>query len=363
MVRSRASMTKLVLSLVMLAVLGLAGAVSSASAGTANAGLATASRSDPLTGMPLGNYTGGQDEVFPAYFAATGETKRLLGLVALRPRMRWFGTFSYPTSPQESARDYIDNVTVGNPAVLSQMAVFRLVPWEYDACHRLPTAADQTDYRGWINQFAAGIGASRVALVLQPDLPFALCIPHRSQLPLQEVAYAARVFSSLPHTTVYLDVGASDWPTVGQASWILRHSGVRYTRGFALGATHYASNEAEIRYGAKLVASLRAKGIRGMHFVINTSQNGRPFTYAQYHGPDYDNAFVCARASSRRCVTLGIPPTTDVTNRRWGLSAKARRLARRLVDAYLWIGRPWLYRQDHPFDLQRTLALARTSPF
>jgi hypothetical protein len=62
-------------------------------------------------------------------------------------------------------------------------------------------------------------------------------------------------------------------------------------------------------------------------------------------------------------VTLGIPPTTDVSNRRWGLSPTARRLAGSLVDAYLWIGRPWLYMQNDPFDLQRTLALAATTPF
>ena len=133
--------------------------------------------------------------------------------------------------------------------------------------------------------------------------------------------------------------------------------------GFALGATHYASNEDEIRYGAKLVGALGASGIKHMHFVINSAENGRPFTYAQYHGPDYDNAGVCATRHSRRCVTLGIPPTTNVTSRRWGLSRTARRLAGRYLDAFMWIGRPWLYDQASPFDLQRTLQLARTSPF
>jgi hypothetical protein len=52
-----------------------------------------------------------------------------------------------------------------------------------------------------------------------------------------------------------------------------------------------------------------------------------------------------------------------VTSPRWGLSATARRLAGRYVDAYMWIGRPWLDNQDSPFDLQRTLQLAATTPF
>jgi hypothetical protein len=62
-------------------------------------------------------------------------------------------------------------------------------------------------------------------------------------------------------------------------------------------------------------------------------------------------------------VTLGIPPTSEVTNRRWRLPASVRRLAGRYVDAYLWIGRPWLVGQTDPFDLQRTLLLAASTPF
>ena len=50
----------------------------------------------------------------------------------------------------------------------------------------------------------------------------------------------------------------------------------------------------------------------------------------------------------KRCVTLGIPPTVDVGDPKWGLSANDRRLAERYVDAYLWFGRPWLYNQAAP---------------
>jgi hypothetical protein len=34
-----------------------------------------------------------------------------------------------------------------------------------------------------------------------------------------------------------------------------------------------------------------------------------------------------------------------------------------LADANLWIGRPWLENQAHPFDLQRPLGLSATTPF
>lgn len=344
-----------------LSLICLGAACSSAWAGVANGGLPGAPASNPLAGLRWGNYSGSLDEVFPAYRSATGADRQLLGLIALRPRVRWFG--AWYRDPAAVARKYIENVTGGDPNVLAQMAVFRLVPWEGEACRRLPTAVEQASYKAWIDAFATGIGSSRVALILQPDLPFANCVPRRSHVPLQLVAYAARRFNALPHTSVYIDAGASDWATVRQAVSILRAAGVRYARGFALGATHYASTQDEIGFGAKVIRGLAAAGLRGKHFVINTAQNGRPFTYQQYHGRNYDNARVCQTRTQTRCVTLGIPPTVRVAAARWRLAAGARRIAARSVDAYLWIGRPWLYDQADPFDLSRSLALARSTPF
>jgi endoglucanase len=344
-----------------------AGWAATASAGVANAGLVRQNQaqgqSNPLAGLPWGNYSGPQDEVFPAYRAASGRNRQLLGEIALRPRVRWFGAWYGNGDIQQTITDYIANVTGGNPNVLAQLAVFRLVPWEDAACHGLPTAAEQASYQQWIQALAAGIGSARVAVILQPDLPFALCVPHHSKLPLQLVAYAARVLDTLPHTTVYLDVGAADWPTVKEAVGLLRSAGVQYARGFALNATHYDSTAHEIEFGARVAQGLAAAGIPARHFVINTASNGRPFTYQQYHGPDFNNAAVCRTRASRRCVTLGIPPTSDVTSPRSGLSAHDRGLAARYVDAYLWFGRPWLDDQSDPFDLSRALALAATTPF
>lgn len=343
--------------------LALAAWTAPARAGMANAGIPGAPSSDPLAGLPWGNYTGPQDEVFPAYERSSGRTRRLLGLIALRPRMRWFGSWYPDDQARATARDYIAGVTGGRSDVLSQMAVFRVDPWEGAACHALPTQAQQASYRSWIDAFAAGIGSARVALVLQPDLPFALCAPRHSHLTMLMVAYAARVLDALPHTTVYLDAGAADWESVGQATALLAGSGVRYARGFALDDTHYDSTQSEIYFGQRIVQALARRGIPGLHFVVNTASNGHPFTFQQYHGPDFDNAAVCRSRHSVRCASLGIPPTTDVTDPRWGLSRRARAVAGRLVDAYLWIGRPWLYNQSDPFVLSRSLALAASTPF
>ena len=132
---------------------------------------------------------------------------------------------------------------------------------------------------------------------------------------------------------------------------------------FALNATHYDSNEHEILFGSQVVRALASDHLADKHFVINSASNGRPFTFQQYHGGNFDNAAVCRTRRSVRCVTLGVPPTWHVTDRRWGLPAGVRSIAGKLLDAFLWIGRPWLQNQASPFDLQRSLQMARTTPY
>ena len=331
-------------------------------AGTANAGIAGAPASNPLAGMPWGVYHGTLDGIDPAYDAARGRNRRLLAAIALRPTAHWFGAWDADGTATDLARQYIRASPRGRPDALTQVAVFRLDPWEEPACSHLPTARQQASYKTWIDNFAAGIGDSRVALILQPDLPFASCAPGGSLLPLHLVAYAAQVFSSLPHATVYIDGGARDWEPVAKAVSLLEHAGVAYTRGFALNDTHYDSTGAELTFGAAVARKLAGAGIPDMHFVINTAENGAPFMRYRYSGNKLNPA-VCANRHARTCATLGIPPTWHTALARWKLSPRQRSLAARFADAYRWIGRPWLLDGAYPFELQRSLGLAASTPF
>jgi endoglucanase len=350
----------IVLCACLAAVLALA---PSASAGTANAGLPGVP-ANPLAGLRWGIFTRArEDGAYAAWQSASGENRDLLAKIALTPRVRWYGDWVSDGGAENEARRYIDNVTGGDPDVLSQMAVFRLHPWENAACARPPTATEIASYHNWIDGFARGIGSARVALILQPDLPFALCVPGGGAAKaLAQVAYAAQVFSALPHTTVYIEVGSADWPTARQATSLLRSAGIQYTRGFATNATHYNSTAAEIVWGQQILNLLGRSGIRGKHFVVNTAANGHPFTYQQAPRT-FRQVRTCRSMTQRRCVSLGIPPTTDVANPRWNLPRRARSIAQRSVDAYLWIGRPWLEHQSNPFNLQAALAVARWDPF
>ena len=339
----------------------LAVSASAALAGPANGGLPGASRSNPLAGMPWGHYTGTMDGVYPAWQNARGARQRLLARIALRPLAYWFGSWFADWYAPTAAREYIASDTGGNPNALAQMAVFRLDKWEQAACTDDPSRAAQASYRRWVDNFAAGIGASRVALILQPDLPFALCAPTR--VPLQLVAYAAKTFSALPHTTVYIDGGVHWFPMRSdQAVSMLEQAGVRYARGFALNTTEYDATGAELEYGASIVRGLQAAGYGTKHMVINTAQNGAPFLNGQYHG-NVGNPRVCANRHDAICATLGIPPTSDTASPHWGLTGAQRSIAARYADAYLWIGRPWLDYGSNPLDIARMLGLSASSPF
>jgi endoglucanase len=332
---------------------------SPATAASGPAPRAAAASTNPLANRTWGNYTSKYDALYDYYAHSTGAKRALLARIALQPHMRWFGSWTADSDIKSQMQEYIKTVTKGNPSVLVQMAIFRLNPWEGAACRQLPTAAQQASYKRWINNAAAGIGSAHVAMVLQPDLPFAFCVPKHSLIPLGLVSYAASKFSSLPHTSVYIDAGAQDWKSVANDAWMLRMAGVAHARGFALDATHFDGLPSEIRYGGAVNAQLAKAGITGRKFVINTDQNGRPFKAGQVSTARFNDMTPCTKASQRFCSAVGVSPTWHVANSSFGLPAWAASLALRECDAYLWFGRPWLkppsvFRGDYAMSLARS---------
>ncbi|MFZ1995005.1 MAG: glycoside hydrolase family 6 protein [Solirubrobacteraceae bacterium] len=326
--------------------------VGPASAGTANAGLGHTATGNPLAGMKWGVYEGPIDGVWPAYAAARGRARSLLGKIALRPRAVWAGFWD--TNARETARESIQDSAQGDPNVLTQVALFRLNPWE--SCSGSWSAGNQAAYRAWVRSYAAGIGSSRVALILQPDLPFAACVP--TAVPEQLVSYAATVFNALPHTTVYIDAGAYGWDRPATIAQMLERSGIRRSRGFALDVTQYGSTDLQLQWGAAINRDLAAAGARDKHFVINTDENGTPYLAGQVPGGAARSNYTppCNHPGQQVCQRLGIPPTTDVANPRWHLSAADRSIAAAQADAYLWVGRPWMINAG-PFSLRYALTL------
>ena len=325
----------------------------------------TSTPGNPLAGRAWGVYQGPLEHSWRAYRTASGAQRDLLAKIALRPKATWFGHWLRTERVHENVRAYIQDSQHGDPDALVQMAIFAIQPWEREACERLPTAEEKARYRAWIDQVAQAIGNAHVALVLQPDAPFALCAPRGSDVPLELMRYATKRFEQQPNTSVYIEAGAADWlrDDAAKALRILVPAGIRLARGFALNSTHYDSTARQVRFAADISRALEARGIPGKYAVVNTAQNGKPFKGYEYDGPNFDNARVCSGRDDARCVTLGIPPTTDVASPRWGLSPAVASEASAYVDGYLWFGRPWLYNQASGWDQRRALRLARTTPY
>jgi endoglucanase len=324
---------------------------------------------NPLAGRPWGVYKGSQEQAWQPYRSASGHRKKLLAKIALRPKAKWYGAWLSPRQIRSSVRKYVRNSVRGHPHALVQLTIFRVQPWEQEATRRLPTKAEIASYHKWIDNCATALRRAHVALVLQPDGPFANQAPHHSLVLSHLVRYAAKRFSQQPNTSVYIEAGSADWTrgNIRPAVKLLSNGGIGYARGFALNATHYDATTSEIHFGTRIAQSLARRGYHNKHFVINTADNGRPFTgkwwRAHPTGTGFNNAGVCQTKTQTHCVTLGIPPTWRVTASRWGLPATARAQAAKYVDAYLWFGRPWLKGQSNPFEMSRALPMCRTTPY
>lgn len=320
---------------------------------------------NPLAGGPWGIYKGATDGVWPAYQQATGTNKALLAKIALRSRARWFGSFIPTADVQSKVHSYIAEMQQAQGAdVLVPIAAFRQFP-NHESNKDQPIS--QQAYKDWYDALAAGIGDARAVVILEPDLAVILKDAWRPDIRERLVKYAAQKLAALSNTTVYIEAGSADWLTVAAAAQLLKRSGVGSVRGFALSGTHYDTTTRNIKHGRQIVAKLASLGIPGKHFVIDTADNGHGFTFAQYKqrhpGSDVTNPIVCTTKAQRVCESLGIPPTWDVTNAKWHLSARVASMASRFVDAYLWYNRPWLDHNASPFLLSRALPLARTSPY
>ncbi len=340
---------------------------------------ASRTTANPLAGRTWGH--GDLDPTLDAFNAASGSApdQALLAKMALQPKAAWLGSWWSTDKLGKVVSRYIATAQAGDPEALVQLATFRMEPWEQESCNRVSTTQEQQDYKAWFNTLAAAIGSAHVAIVQQPDGPFVLCAPRKSKAHAELISYGTQVLSALPNTSVYVEVGAADWPMDDpkKAARIAKLGGVRYARGIALNGTHYDTTERQVIFGAQVAQQLAKQGMPGKTVVVNTTQNGRGFRAGDFQkkykkdtcnlakatGSCYDHAPVCTSPTQRVCVTLGIPPTTDVANPAWGLTAKANALAQQYVDGYVWFGRPWLFMQNQPFQLNRALDLARSTSY
>jgi endoglucanase len=236
----------------------------------------------------------------------TADAKKVLRL-AETPQFKWFGMWEQPVIGK--LRGMFE--TAGDQVPL--LAVFGDDHKCTGASFSGGGAAQDTRYRRWIDLVARGIGDNEVVIAFEPDsLGLVDClIPSRRPARYRTLAYGVKVLSKLPNATVYIEAGASDWMTPGEAARKLKAVGVKRVRGFMLNATHMTTNAANIRHGLKI-----SRRVGGKHFIINTSHNGNGPLYRAGH------TIWCNPPNA----AAGTLPTTKTGNGK--------------VDAFLWVERP-----------------------
>ena len=315
-----------------------------------------------------GVYQGSADMAWTAYEKANKAQRADLKWFIDQPRATWMGAWIPDNQIAAKTKKYIELSQNGDPDALVQMTIFRMQPWYTESQKKVPTKKQITSYKRWIRASAAAIGDTPTALMLQPDSTFLRGVPN-FKLSAGLIRFAAQEYGALPRTRVYLETGGWDWPSPGQggvkeAVRLLDAMGMEYADGVVTNTTHYNRTEWDVQRIADISRAFAERGMPGRKGIVNTSSNGKGFEFGLYNGPDPDHARPCRTLTQKgMCVTLGIPPTTDVANAKWGLDAKTRDLAREYVDAYMWVGRPWLKRQASPFMMKRTRSLIKSSPY
>jgi endoglucanase len=304
-------------------------------------------------------------------------------------KAKYFGHWIPDAQVFQKTKEYIEATQAGDAHKLTIMTLFRMYPWEGQASilTRLPSAADIASYKTYVNGMAKAIGDNRVAVVLQPDGFFAWKAfetwknkvgRKKALVPARLLAWASKTLSQAgPNTTVYVDMGSEDWARgkVAPVAKFLKLSGVKYARGFSLNVSHKNYLDREIEFAKKVSQALAKMGLPGKHAVLDTVDNGQPFHGSEINPPGSaytqpGEILPCKTKTEKKpCTALGIPPTTDVDNPAWGLSAKDAKTAVKYVDAYLWVSRPWLPDQGEggtKFSPQYATLLLKTwvfSPF
>jgi endoglucanase len=130
-------------------------------------------------------------------------------------------------------------------------------------------------YRTWIANAAAGMKGSSPLVVLEPDaLPFlGACAGQGPRVQL--LRYAVKQLDRAG-AWVYIDAGHDGWQSALTMAQRLKAAGVAQARGFSLNVGNFRPTGDEQAYADQVLADLRALGVGGGHYVIETARNGAP---------------------------------------------------------------------------------------
>ncbi|HEU5036792.1 MAG TPA: glycoside hydrolase family 6 protein [Nocardioides sp.] len=194
-----------------------------------------------------------------------------------RAQAFWVIPEAYGTaSVKDKVREYTgDAAAARKTPVLTVYGVPGRDCGQYSSGNPLQTSAQ---YRAWITQVAAGLRSTHALVVLEPDA-LALFSSSVQTCPTKPdgwqgmLRYASRKLSATG-AWVYLDAGHSNWTPYDDRPKYLKAAGIAFDRGFSTNVSNFRPTSAEKAYAGTMLSGLRRLGVKGMHYVVDTSRNG-----------------------------------------------------------------------------------------
>ena len=344
-------------------------------AGLAGAGRAARGEPDqPARAAACGASTGAAGPGVAAVHAGEGRDPRARSRRSPSARAPSGTASSSPTARVRSTvTDYVASSQAGNPETLAQMAVFRMVPWEGEACKRrddagrgreLPHLDPGARRRHRQRAHAGGDAARRPVPALRPGPRGEVRAADLGHPDAQRPAEHQRLHRRRRGRLVPERHRAGVVPVRGDPGARAASSTPAASRSTPP-TTPARSRTSTAAWRSS--PSCRPTATATQHFIVDTAKSGRPTLWRDMVSATpkglRNNARTCTTRAMKRCVTLGIPPTPRPADPQWGLPERAAPMAAQYVDGFVWFGRPWLFNQADPFVTSRALDMARSTPW
>jgi endoglucanase len=154
-------------------------------------------------------------------------------------------------------------------------------------------APSSNHYRRWIDRLTHQLGATRAAIVVEPDAVAADCFDNT------RAALLRRTVKRLADAGqyVYIDAGHARWRSTGEMAERLLRAGIQYAQGFSINVANRQTTRLSYQWGRELSDLLGRR-----EFVIDTSRNGL--------GPPPDDPDLDDEWCNPQRQGLGQAPTT-----------------------------------------------------
>jgi endoglucanase len=210
---------------------------------------------------------------------------RWLDPITTRPQARWLN------GPQDLAR--LPTLAARSR---EQRALLVLVAYYLPnrGCSSSGQGAPSSNhYRRWIERLIHQLGATRAAIVVEPDAVAADCFDNKRATLLRRTV--KRLADAGQY--VYIDAGHARWRSTGEMAERLLRAGIQYAQGFSVNVANRQTTRLSYQWGRELSDLLGRR-----EFVIDTSRNGL--------GPPPDDPDRDDEWCNPRRQGLGQTPTT-----------------------------------------------------